>query len=62
MNYIKKFKMLALQNCHGQKMFNITFNCNIEHIWTKHLYHLIGVVSFVTKELHIQVVELIVKN
>lgn len=29
MNYIKKFKMFVLQNCHGQTKLNITFDCNI---------------------------------
>ncbi len=39
---------------------HLTFDCN-EQVWAKHLDQPTRVVSFVTKDVHIQVVE-IVKN
>jgi hypothetical protein len=39
----------------------LTFDCNGQHIWAKHLNHLIGVVSFVIIQVHTQVME-ILKN
>jgi hypothetical protein len=53
-----------LPHHHALDIINIqylTFDCNGQHIWVKHLNQLIGVVSFVITQIHAQVVE-IVKN
>ncbi len=37
----------------------LTFDCNGQHIWVKHLNQLIGVVNFVIIQMQTQVVEIV---
>ncbi len=44
-----------VNNHYKNHMGHLSFHCNGQHIWVKHLNQLINVMIFVIKEVHIQI-------